>query len=50
MIKDLEFCSLDTNQLRILLQYAEEDLFDIHKQSTAFSLIKVKKMDKIVVF
>lgn len=33
--------NISTKQLKVLLQYAEQDIFDLNRQACAFSLIRV---------
>ena len=41
MVRDVKQHSIDEEQLKVLLTYAEEDIHDSNRQATAFSLLKV---------
>lgn len=40
LIRDCESFNLDEDQLQVLLHYAERNLYDNHKQASAFNLLK----------
>jgi hypothetical protein len=42
LIQNVDGCQLNTDQLRLLLHYIDEDLLDRHRQAAAFALIKVR--------
>ena len=42
MVRDIQYHSINTKQLQVLLGYAEQDIHDYSRQATAFSLLKVR--------
>lgn len=48
LIKDVKQFNLDNEQLQVLLHYAERNLYDNHKQSSAFNLLKAILSRKLV--
>lgn len=38
---------ISETQLQVLLGYAEEDIYDLSRQATAFGLLKVTKADEV---
>jgi U3 small nucleolar RNA-associated protein 20 len=40
LIRDVKYHTIDTEQLKILLLYAEQDMHDHDRQATGFSLLK----------
>ncbi|XP_066264950.1 small subunit processome component 20 homolog [Branchiostoma lanceolatum] len=49
LIRDVKYYSVDNDQLRVLLQYAEQDILDYTRQATAFTLLKAILSRKLVV-
>ncbi|XP_078664356.1 small subunit processome component 20 homolog isoform X2 [Branchiostoma floridae x Branchiostoma belcheri] len=49
LVRDVKYHSIDQDQLRVLLQYAEQDIMDYTRQATAFSLLKAILSRKLVV-
>lgn len=43
LVRDVKMYKLEETQLQVLLTFCEEDLYDYNRQSTAFSLLKVKQ-------
>ena len=41
LVRDVQYHTITTDQLRVLLLYVEEDIHDSSRQATAFSLLKV---------
>lgn len=42
LVRDVKIYKLEQTQLQVLLTFCEEDLYDYNRQSTAFSLLKVR--------
>ena len=42
LVRDVKYYKIETSQLQVLLTFCEEDLHDYNRQSTAFSLLKVR--------
>lgn len=40
LVRDVKYHTIDTEQLKILLLYAEQDMHDHDRQATAFNLLK----------
>lgn len=49
IIRDVKYFNISTDQLKILILYAEQDLYDNDKQSIAFSLLKVIINRKMII-
>lgn len=49
LVRDAKYHTIDTNQLKILLLYAEQDIHDHDRQATAFGLLKAIVARKLVV-
>ncbi|KAK2574916.1 hypothetical protein KPH14_002607 [Odynerus spinipes] len=49
LVRDVKHFTISTDQLKILLLYAEQDLHDSDKQATAFGLLKAIIKRKLVV-
>ncbi|KYN05358.1 Small subunit processome component 20 like protein [Cyphomyrmex costatus] len=49
VIRDVKYFSIDTDQLKILILYAEQDLHDSDKYATAFTLLKAIIHRKMIV-
>ncbi|XP_035663826.1 small subunit processome component 20 homolog [Branchiostoma floridae] len=49
LVRDVKYYSVDQDQLRVLLQYAEQDILDYTRQATAFTLLKAILSRKLVV-
>lgn len=49
LVRDVQYYTLDTNQLKILLLYVEQDMHDHDRQATAFSLLKAIVTRKLIV-
>lgn len=41
LVKKVKSYQITEKQLQVLLAYAEEDMYDISRQATAFGLLKV---------
>ena len=41
IIRDFKQHEISEDELRLLLSFVEEDIYDYHRQSTAFPLLKV---------
>lgn len=40
LLRDVKYYNVDSDKLKILLLYAEQDLYDTDRQATAFGLLK----------
>ncbi|XP_078582715.1 small subunit processome component 20 homolog isoform X3 [Branchiostoma floridae x Branchiostoma japonicum] len=49
LVRDVKYYNVDQDQLRVLLQYAEQDILDYTRQATAFTLLKAILSRKLVV-
>lgn len=49
LVRDVKYYTIDTNQLKALLLYAEQDMHDHDRQATAFSLLKAIIARKLIV-
>ncbi|XP_067207673.1 small subunit processome component 20 homolog isoform X2 [Linepithema humile] len=49
IVRDVKYFSIDADQLRILILYAEQDLHDSDRQSTAFTLLKAIIHRKMII-
>jgi len=49
IVRDVKYFSIDADQLRILILYAEQDLQDSDKQATAFTLLKAIIHRKMII-
>lgn len=49
ILRDVSYHEIDSDQLKILLLYAEQDVYDTSRQATAFTLLKVILRRKIKV-
>ncbi|XP_072378550.1 small subunit processome component 20 homolog [Diabrotica undecimpunctata] len=47
LVREVKYHSIDTNQLKILLLYVEQDIHDYERQATAFNLLKAILSRKI---
>ena len=48
LVRDVKYYKIETSQLQVLLTFCEEDLHDYNRQSTAFSLLKVRGLLQLV--
>lgn len=49
LVRDVEYYIVDTNQLKALLMYVEQDMHDYDRQATAFGLLKAIISRKLIV-
>lgn len=49
LVRDVKYHTLDQDQLKALLLYAEQDVADAHKHATAFTLLKAILSRKLIV-
>lgn len=49
LVRDVEYYIVDTNQLKALLMYVEQDMHDHDRQATAFGLLKAIISRKLIV-
>lgn len=49
VVRDVKYFSIDTDQLKILILYAEQDLYDSDKYATAFTLLKAIIHRKMII-
>ena len=49
LVRDVKYHTIDTDQLKIVLLYAEQDMHDHDRQATAFNLLKAVIARKLVV-
>ncbi|XP_011686919.1 PREDICTED: small subunit processome component 20 homolog isoform X2 [Wasmannia auropunctata] len=49
VVRDVKYFSIDADQLKILLLYAEQDLHDSEKHATAFTLLKAIIHRKMII-
>ncbi|KAJ8935872.1 hypothetical protein NQ318_019456 [Aromia moschata] len=49
LVRDVKYHTVDTNQLKILLLYVEQDMHDHNRQATAFNLLKSIISRKLIV-
>jgi len=42
LVRDVKFHLIENKELQVLLGFCEEDLYDHNRQSTAFTLLKVR--------
>ncbi|XP_066256541.1 small subunit processome component 20 homolog [Euwallacea similis] len=49
LVRDVQYYTVDTNQLKVLLLYVEQDMHDHDRQATAFSLLKAIIARKLIV-
>ena len=48
IVRDFKQHEISEDELRLLLSFVEEDIYDYHRQSTAFPLLKV--LNKNIIF
>lgn len=49
LVRDVKYHTIDTEQLKVLLLYVEQDLYNHEKQATAFGLLKAIITRKLIV-
>ncbi|CAG9761397.1 unnamed protein product [Ceutorhynchus assimilis] len=49
LVRDVQYYTVDTNQLKVLLMYVEQDMHDHDRQATAFGLLKAIISRKLIV-
>lgn len=49
IVRDVKYHTIETDQLKVLLIYAEQDLHDFERQATAFGLLKAIIARKLIV-
>lgn len=49
MVRDVKYYTIETDKLKILLLYVEQDLYNYEKQATAFGLLRAITSRKLIV-
>ncbi|XP_050316163.1 small subunit processome component 20 homolog [Anthonomus grandis grandis] len=49
LVRDVQYYTVNTNQLKVLLMYVEQDMHDHDRQATAFNLLKAIISRKLIV-
>ena len=49
IVRDVKYYTIDEDQMKALLLYAEQDMHDFNRQATAFALLKAVISRKLVV-
>lgn len=49
LVRDVKYYTIDTDQLKALLLYTEQDLHDFDRQATAFALLKAIITRKLII-
>ncbi|GLV33838.1 uncharacterized protein CBL_11277 [Carabus blaptoides fortunei] len=49
LVRDVKYHTIDTEQLKALLLYTEQDLHDFERQATAFALLKAIILRKLII-